>query len=117
VKWRRAPKNHCARDVCSMGPSLSYFARLLGILKSAPVVRRAIVESGLERSGAQLDARIPRDRFWSTAVAPAFNDPSIFPSVPFYSEWIEFMGGSLEVSQASSFNREGQELNGGGPNT
>jgi hypothetical protein len=105
VPWRRAPKKHCARDVCSTGPSLSDFGRLLGILTSAPAVRRAIVESGLERSRAQLDARIPRDSFWSTAVAPAFNDPSIVPSVPFYSEWKDYMGGSLEFSQASSFNR------------
>jgi hypothetical protein len=110
VPWRRAPKKQCARDSCSMGPSLSDFARLLGILTSTPAVRRAIVESGLERSRAQLDARIPRDIFWSTAVAPAFNDPSIVPSVPFYSGWTDYMGGSFEVSQASSLNREGQEL-------
>jgi hypothetical protein len=46
VPWRRAPKKQCARDVCSTGPSLSDFARLLGILTTGPAVRRAIVESG-----------------------------------------------------------------------
>jgi hypothetical protein len=110
VPWRKAPTKQNSRTSSSTGPPLSEFERLLGILATAPTVRRAIIESGLERTRAQLDARVPRDSFWSTAVAPAFNDASIVPVVSCFNDWADEKGGKLQVETIPSVRRDGSEL-------
>jgi hypothetical protein len=94
----------------SSGPPLAEFALLLGILTNLSAVKTAIIDSGLVRTRAQLDARIPRDSIWSTTVAPAFNDPSIVPSIPSIETWTDKLGEAFRVARAPVFPRQGSEL-------
>jgi hypothetical protein len=110
VPWRRAPSKASSIIASSSGPPLAEFARLLGILTNLPAVKTAIIDSGLERTRAQLDARIPRDSFWSTTVAPAFNDPSIVPSITSIDTWTDELDEAFRVARAPSFPRQGSEL-------
>jgi hypothetical protein len=43
-------------------------------------------------------------------VAPAFNDPSIFPVVFSFNDWADEKGGNLQVEKIPSMRRDGLEL-------
>jgi hypothetical protein len=47
----------------------------MAILAYEEDARNALLDSALERIRRQLEARISRDEFWDTLVAPKFNDP------------------------------------------
>jgi hypothetical protein len=100
VPWRTAPRKASKIIASSYGPPLAEFARLLGILTNLPAFKNSIIDSGLERTRAQLDARIPRASFWSTTVAPAFNDPSIVPSIPSIETWTDELGEAFRIARA-----------------
>lgn len=57
--------------------TLPEFARLILLLAQNSDVRQALLYSGRYRTREKMDQRIPRDVFWATVVAPAFNDVSI----------------------------------------
>lgn len=62
------------------------FARLVLILSQNNDVRKALLDSGKERTRAQLDQHIPRDAFWSSVVALSFNDSNVTVSLLFGDE-------------------------------
>jgi hypothetical protein len=72
-------------DARVQSASLPEFSRLIAILSYDDDVRNALVESALERTRQQLDARVPRDEFWDALVAPKFNCPdtdTLFRGIP-----------------------------------
>lgn len=63
--------------------SVNEFARLIVLFSSNDCLRSALLQSGLERTREQIDTRVRRDAFWSTTVAPMFNNPRIRPQFDF----------------------------------
>jgi hypothetical protein len=57
--------------------SVTDFARLCVILTQDEQVRCSLVKSGKNLSRSELDAGVRRDDFWSTTVAPRYNDPKL----------------------------------------
>jgi hypothetical protein len=84
--------------------------RLFVIFTNQPAVNNAIIDSGLERTRTQLDARILRDSLLSTTVAPAFNDPSIVPSIRSIETWTDELGETFRIARDPVFPLQVSEL-------
>jgi hypothetical protein len=92
VPWIKAPTvQDPSPSSLSSGPTLSEFARL-------------------DRTRAQLEARVPTDSFWSTVLASAFNDPSIVPNDSSFKDWADKKGGKLKLDNVLVTRRDGSEL-------
>lgn len=63
-----------ADDVNNSSFALDEYARLIVILGDHPKCIEALIHSGKEMSTLALDAKIPRDYFWSSVIENVFND-------------------------------------------
>ena len=75
------------------------------LLATNDKLRSALLSSGLEMSRASLDVRQNRDAFWSTTVAPAFNDTTYSVQFGFGNQISE-----VDFSNIPGHERSGEEL-------
>jgi hypothetical protein len=61
--------------------TVSEFARPIALLTTDPDIRAKLEHSQLNLSRAELDRGMSRDAFWCDAVAPAFTNKNVSPSL------------------------------------
>lgn len=112
VRWIMAPEiTPTFNDEFSDSPTNSTnftiheFARLIILLSSNNELRTALLNSGNELTRDQLDRRVSRDEFWTTVVAPVFNDASATVDYEFPDEL-----SIINAMNLSTVSRTGTEL-------